>query len=68
MITNCESQLDHYIAKCDEMEIRIEVQEEEIRRYRKMLYDMTGLIDWQNACYSLDEYAALVKEFEPKQG
>lgn len=35
-------------------------------RYRKMLYEMTSLTDWQQAGYDPAEYAALVEEFEGK--
>ena len=37
-----------------------------VAHYRKMLYEMTSLTDWQQAGYDPAEYAALVEEFEGK--
>jgi len=56
------------IGDFEELEDHIDTLLEEQARLRKMLYDMTSRIDWVNAGSSLDEYDALVKEFEPKQG
>lgn len=44
----------------------IEARDKEVNRYRKMLYEMTSLTDWQQAGYDPAEYAALVEEFEGK--
>ena len=34
------------------------------QRYRKMLYDMTSLRDWQTGGYDGAEYSDIVREFE----
>lgn len=44
----------------------IEARDKEAKHYRKMLYEMTSLTDWQQAGYDPAEYAALVEEFEGK--
>lgn len=36
----------------------------QVRRHRKMLYEMTSLTDWLRESYSEDEYKSIVREFE----
>lgn len=54
------------IALNDNLEANMELAKVQAdnARLRKMLWQMTRLVDWMNEGYTIDEYNSLVDEFE----